>query len=204
MFKIRKYIEDFSNDIKNIKIFENINYDDEFMNMISSKRIGGHYNNYKHFLGQFKGIEDTIKLMIEYEKNNSFEYDLVIKMRHDIINLVPIQLPDIIKLNTIYVLPYDRQNGYSDKFYFGDRSSMCKLCFFIENLKQNMSDHDFLSGEYFLKKSIELNNLSVEEFYNLVCLVRDYGDEFPPSERGWYSNQIIGGITIDNLIKTEI
>jgi hypothetical protein len=82
---------------------------------------------------QYLRLKKAYELMHNYEKENNFKYDIIIRCRPDDMILSPINLRKIYK-STVYVLGPGKisslyeENFVSEHFFYGDNDTMKKIC----------------------------------------------------------------------------
>lgn len=129
---------DLKDDIENIykpkkSLFENNNiYSDEIYKRCNNKNdFGG--------ISQALTMKKTIELKEEYEKENNFQYDIVILYRYDILLWKDLILNDYnLNINNIYVNAHPQGNG-DFHFIMSNNNSLIFKDLFDSPLKNNNS-----------------------------------------------------------------
>jgi len=118
--------------------------------------VGG----YNSVHGMWYSIEQAYNLMLEYEKENNMQFDIVIKTRYDLFYNTKInmnEIKDVFKNpNTIYIIPSPHSLDYSlrhDSFIIISRNIFVKI---IENFPKIMDKyfdvsirkHKVIEGEF--------------------------------------------------------
>tara|TARA_X000000368_G_C23051886_1_gene721835 strand:- start:1619 stop:2527 length:909 start_codon:yes stop_codon:yes gene_type:complete len=159
------HIEDFnSNKIdeiydKNNK-FHNTFMNNKFSSFIRKKALMNHY--YK--------LHKCYKLMTEYEKENKFEYDIIIKSRMELLlpNLNNIDIKSLDFKNKIYC--YKHITHVQPCWAIGDRFIMNKWCNYFLYISLNMVDGIFCNNFRTSKAK------NIDEFHKLYNPENDISD----------------------------
>lgn len=134
--------------------------------------------NHQAILRQLYCVQQVNNLKCLYEKDNSFIYDWVIRIRPDLLILEEYKF-EISKLrNTnLYLLDHDHWHGYCDRFYFSNSKDMDILSNRIDRLKYYSNLGGSMQYEGFLKFVADYNDLSIKEISMKTCLLRENGDK---------------------------
>lgn len=129
-------------------------------------------NNYY----QLMGLRDANKLRLEIEKEGSFKYDMIIRVRTDLKFYDAVSLENIDISNNIYI-PYgnDYREGYNDRFALGNRDLMNH---YMNRFDFWMNRQDHIEGysthaELNLKQYLDELNINIERIPFSYCLRRD-------------------------------
>lgn len=131
---INFHIEDFNNELINDIYDKNNIYHNNFMN--------NKYSNYsKALMCQFYKLYKCYNLLCDYEKQNNFNYDIIIKSRFDLIltNLNNYDIREFDLNNNIYC--YSFGTHISDTWAIGNRFIMDKYCNYYLNISCNMTEN---------------------------------------------------------------
>jgi hypothetical protein len=100
------------------------------------------------------------KIKQEYERDNNFKYDVVIKCRFDIelLEKVEIKLPE----NQIYIpIGWDHMDGVNDIFAYGDSESMDYYSSAFYSLDGFINEGRFIHPEMLLKAHLIKGNMMI-------------------------------------------
>jgi len=103
-------------------------------------------------VSMYYSIMKANQLKSEYETENNFKYDCVVRYRTDIVFTDPLVLPEKVEKNTAYlsdILTYD-YGGYNDQIAFGDSKTMDSYSTVFKKLYEiadyyNLGQHDFIN-----------------------------------------------------------
>ena len=123
-------------------------------------------NMVSHFYNSFK----CFQLIEEYQKENNFTYDIIIKFRADIISSEELNLEKNVEPNNIFIPSGWDHCGINDQVAYGDYNTM-KLYCDVYNRIENMCNNgcDFHPETLILRLLIN-NNIRINRFnynYNL-------------------------------------
>lgn len=126
---------------------------------------------YPNTCGMFHSIYEANKLKCEYEKENEFKYDIVIRCRPDFEYYTPLN-ENILKLveNKHILMPLDNYAFYTkkcDKFAIGDSESMDIYCDVIGKILDYEKDYpkDFWDGPNVLDIHLLKNGVKIKWIY---------------------------------------
>lgn len=131
--------------------------------------------NINNVLSMFYKINKCNELKCEYEKENNFKYDCVIRFRSDI-NLTSRIIIDKSKLNNINIPMYGDFAGLNDQLAFSNSDNMNIYCNLYNRIVEYLTiENTYLcmKPELFLKFHIEHNNLKLNRpliNYDLIRL----------------------------------
>ncbi|ADO67305.1 hypothetical protein crov272 [Cafeteria roenbergensis virus] len=160
--------------------FENydINKENEMINHFDITKIKEKYKNnsnlcqlYPNTCGMFYSIYQSNKLKKEYEKENNFTYDIVIRCRPDFEYYTPLnyQVLQLVKENNI-LLPLDNYafvTQQCDKFAIGTSKTMdnySDLILYILKYEKKYPN-DFWDGPNILNKHLFIKNIKTTWIY---------------------------------------
>lgn len=136
--------------------FENGKYPERTMPGIKSHNL----------FSMFYSIYKSNQLKTEYEKENNFTYDIVIRCRFDIKLDKKIDLT--VDMSKIY-LPFncfDTSNGYVDSVGYSSSNNMDIYSATFNNIDTIMTNYDIgFCGEYILRKQLDSNNLQINNTF---------------------------------------
>ena len=163
--------------MQDIPIFDTNSYVD---------RIWPHRISPQAQFSQFTGIKRSQQLRIQWEKQKSFEYDIVVRARFDwFLASVDFEINDCINIAHTPTLAGHRfhfQNlgqdfvGINDQFAYGSSKNMIIYSQLVDNIPFLYHYHkiDFC-GELLLKAHLVYHNLEVQEHSWNNGIVRDTG-----------------------------
>lgn len=132
------------------------------------------------FLRQLYGLEQVNNLKKQYEINNNFIYDIVFRIRPDILicnnSFIEKRVESWDMKNFVYTTDHDDYSGYNDKFYFSNSQNIDKLSNRRELIDYYVSIGGLLHYEKFLKFAIEYSGLQLCRTSMLFTLLRTNGD----------------------------
>jgi hypothetical protein len=105
------------------------------------------------------GIKKTNELKVNYELENNFKYDVVIRARFDteILNKVELKLVQ----NSIFIpIGSDHRGGYNDLFAYGSSNTMDYYCSTFDNLIQYIIDGELIHPECLLRYHLDKHNFT--------------------------------------------
>jgi hypothetical protein len=120
-----------------------------------------------HLYSMFYSINESNKLKKQYENENNFIYDWVIRIRFDMaIPSGPLNLNNLTN-NHLWVATgcFDNRNGYLDSLGYSS-SQIMDIYSDTFNYVDDIADSNLdmgICGEYILRKHIDKNNISVIE-----------------------------------------
>jgi hypothetical protein len=120
-----------------------------------------------HLYSMFYSINESNKLKKQYENENNFIYDWVIRIRFDMaIPSGPLNLNNLTN-NHLWVATgcFDNRNGYLDSLGYSSSQIMdiySDTFNYVDDIADNNPDMG-ICGEYILRKHIDKNNISVIE-----------------------------------------
>jgi len=151
IYQPKKYI------IEPQKYFESNKWNNRLMPSIKSD----------HLYSMFYSIKESNKLKKQYEHENNFTYDWVIRIRFDM--AIPSGPLNLSKLNNNYLWVatgcFDNNNGYLDSLGYSSSQIMdtyADTFNYIDNIADNNSNMG-ICGEYILRNHIDKNNIPVME-----------------------------------------
>lgn len=131
-------------------------------------------------LRQLYSLEKVNDLKIQEEKNNNFIYDIVVRIRPDILICNNTSLEYGVESwdmkNYVYTTDHDDYGGYNDKFYFSNSENMNYLSNRRELIDYYIKIGGLLHYEKFLKFCIDYRNLGLCRTQMLFTLLRVNGD----------------------------
>lgn len=151
--------------------------EEEIKNKYNIDQIKDKYKNkylselYPNTCGMFTSINESNKLRLEYERDNNFVYDIVIRCRPDFIYYTPLNLEilKLVKRGTI-LMPLDNY-AYNtlqcDKFAIGTSDDMNKYCDLINNILKYEEEYpnNFWDGPNVLNIHLKLKNINIKWIY---------------------------------------
>ena len=75
------------------------------------------------YLQQLFGIEKSYELMLKYEEENNIKFDIILRIRSDVIFKTPLDL-SIYEMNKIYIPKFHYWDGINDRLAFGPSNLM--------------------------------------------------------------------------------
>jgi hypothetical protein len=175
------------NDINKIHYIQN---DPNTKDVLIEDRKTFHEKNYieyitnntkvQPFLRQLYSLNKCNMLKKEYEKRHDFKYDIVFRIRPDMLvcndTFLEKNIEDWDMEKFVYTTDHDDYGGYNDKFYFSNSFNMDVLCSRIDMIDYYIKIGGLLHYEKFLKFIIDYSDLKVCRTRLLFTLLRTNGE----------------------------
>lgn len=113
-------------------------------------------------LSMFYKVEKCNELKSQYEKNNNFIYDAVIRFRFDIRLDASVPLNSQMNLSKLYVPKWGDFHGINDQFAYSNSSNMDKYCSLFTNFEKVLAEESGVNPEVMMKRHITQCQLEVE------------------------------------------
>jgi hypothetical protein len=143
---------------KNIQFTQLPNTVIDIVDMVSNYSKADESNTLSIF-SMWYGIKKTNELKVNYELENNFKYDVVIRARFDteILNKVELKLVQ----NSIFIpIGSDHRGGYNDLFAYGSSNTMDYYCSTFDNLIQYIIDGELIHPECLLRHHLDKHNFT--------------------------------------------
>lgn len=131
-------------------------------------------------LRQLYSLEQVNNLKSTHEKQNNFIYDIVFRIRPDILICDDSSIEKNVETwdmkNYVYTTDHDDYGGYNDKFYFSSSENMDKLSNRRNLIDYYISIGGLLHYERLLKFVIDYSGLKLCRTRMLFTLLRTNGD----------------------------
>lgn len=131
-------------------------------------------------LRQLYCLKTCNSLKIQYEKENNFVYDIVVRVRPDILLINNSCLEKNIKSwdmkNYVYTTDHDDHHGYNDRFYFSNSENIDFLSNRLDLLDMYMDMGGIFHYETFFKFCIHYKELQIARSNMEFTLLRTNGD----------------------------
>jgi len=123
--------------------------------------------NYEHrdlngMLSMYYKIKKCNELKKQYELENSFTYDLVIRCRADLFITYPPTIKSYAILDRLYLPNFFDWGGYNDQFAYGKSNIMDTYASLFDNIEQYIDEGQYINPEKLLKYHIDKNNIMVD------------------------------------------
>lgn len=117
----------------------------------------------KGYLQQLYGVEKSYELMSKYQKENNIKFDIIFRVRSDVLFKSPIDLTKY-EMNKIYIPNFHNYNGINDRFAFGPFELMIHYMKMYTNIFKlnNINNLKILSAEHFCMVNLKNNNIPYE------------------------------------------
>lgn len=133
------------------------------------------------YLQQLFGIEKSYELMLKYEEENNIKFDIILRIRSDVIFKIPLNL-SIYEMNKLYVPKFHYWDGINDRLAFGPSNLMkiyMKMYSYIYELA-NKINLNISKAEHFCMINLRNHNVSYEMLNEIkFCRVRMGGQVLP-------------------------
>ncbi len=134
----------------------------------------------------FYGIHQANRLRQEWERHNNIKYDLIFRLRPDLIYNGPIELNNkledinngVLFLNSIYLSGWESSideegMSYGDMFAFGNRDKMSQFCSLYPNTDELLKEYPCERPERTLFNWTSLkNNIQCKEYKDFCSILR--------------------------------
>lgn len=121
------------------------------------------YRDIPGILSMFYKIEVCNNIKSEYERENNFLYDIVIRFRGDLCMMAPLPINQDTNLNRLFIPQYGNFSGLCDQFAFGSSQVMDIYSSLYSNLEKHLETGAKLNPEKILLYHVEANHLLVEK-----------------------------------------
>lgn len=116
-------------------------------------------------LSMFYKIKACNQIKKNYETQNNFKYDCVIRMRSDLMFMSPFYINKDVNMNKLYIpLGYDYE-GINDQLAYGSSDIIDEYCQVFDNIEQLLIDGEKLNPEKLLKQYIINKKLPLERVH---------------------------------------
>ena len=131
-------------------------------------------------LRQLYCLKTCNNLKKEYEKENNFKYDIVVRMRPDLFLINNTSLEKSAEYwdmkNYLYTTDHDDHHGYNDRFYFSNSENMDFLSDRLDRLDYYADIGGVIHYETFFKFCVKYINLDVARSNMQFVLLRNNGE----------------------------
>jgi hypothetical protein len=147
--------------------------------------------NYQNIIRQLYCLKQVNDLKSQYEDENNFKYDIVVRIRPDLLLLNDSSLPENFEqsdFNYLHLLNHDNWHGYCDRFYVSNSPNMDILSNRINDVRYYSESGGSQQYEAFLKFISVWHDIDIKRINTLkTCLLRTNGvteGEIVAVERG--------------------
>lgn len=130
--------------------------------------------NIQAMLRQIYCLKQANDLKIQYEKDNNFIYDAVIRIRPDVMidkNAVFPNLKDL-DLNKLHIVKHDKWFGHNDRLYFTNSKNMDILASRINELDSYFEEGNLIHYEMFFAGTAKKHNIETQLHDFVFALLR--------------------------------
>jgi hypothetical protein len=141
--------------------------------------------------GMFYGIFAANKLKSEFEQENNFKYDVVIRSRADLFfeSILPAnELKEASENNHVYVPKFGNYNGLNDQFAFGCSDSMNLYCDTYPNLDKFYDEGCKWHSETMVKFTVNHFNIPISRTDIRYFIMRANGIAFRLERKSQYGD----------------
>ena len=130
------------------------------------------------FLRQLYCLKQCNDLKKKYELDNAFTYDVVIRLRPDIlIDSFEYDVNLFTNLSSsVYIPDHDSWHGYNDRFYYSNSPNMDKLSDRLLQVDDYFNMGGLIHYETFFKYIVDVNGLTVKSMPSRSALLRTSGE----------------------------
>ncbi len=126
-------------------------------------------------LSMYYKIEECNKLKSEYEKENNFKYDCVIRFRGDIFVESPLPIDNKTNFNYLYMPVYGNFGGLNDQFAFGGSEIMDKYSSLYSNIENHLKNNAVMNPEKLLDFHVRALSIPLARFNFKYVIKRSNG-----------------------------
>tara|TARA_B100001057_G_scaffold500688_1_gene617162 strand:+ start:4193 stop:4894 length:702 start_codon:yes stop_codon:yes gene_type:complete len=133
------------------------------------------------YLQQLYGIEKSYKLMSNYENDNNIKFDIILRIRSDVIFKTPLNI-NMYEMNKIYVPKFHYWDGINDRLAFGPSNLMNIYMKMYSNIYDlaNKTKLKLTKAEQFCMINLINNNIPYEMRNEIkFCRIRMNGKVSP-------------------------
>jgi hypothetical protein len=143
-------------------------------------RLGHGSRGAEQMFGMFYGINKANQLKIEYEKENNFRYDVVIRCRPDLFFDSPLDRNELENSlhGGVYFPKFGNYSGLNDQFAFGNSSNMDLYARVYNNLDVHFNSGCIWHPEIMLKFNIDYYNIPIARSEIKYRILRANGNFF--------------------------
>lgn len=113
-------------------------------------------------LSMFYKMQVCNQLKKDYEKENNFIYDCVVRTRSDLLFMSPFYIDDKMDTNKLYIPHGYDYEGINDQLAYGGSSVMDKFCSIYSNIEKLLMSGEKLNPERLVRSHIIQNDLPLE------------------------------------------
>lgn len=117
--------------------------------------------NLNDLLSEFYSVEQCNNIKAQFECDNHFIYDAVIRFRFDIKLESHIPLDNSTNLHNIFIPEYGDYEGINNQFAYSNSENMNKYCSFFSNYEQILTQEPAVNPEAMFKRHINSFNLPI-------------------------------------------
>lgn len=114
------------------------------------------------YLQQLYGIEQSFKLLKEYEEKNNIKFDIICRARSDVLFINNIDIDKFV-LDKIILPEFHSFAGINDRFAIGNRENMKVYMEMYSNLSKLNNFKMFWQAELYCKYNLEINNINYKK-----------------------------------------
>jgi len=111
------------------------------------------------YLQQLYGIEESFKLLKNYETKKNMKFDIICRTRSDVIYINNIDV-DSFDINKITIPHFHSYEGINDRFAIGNRENMKVYMEMYSNLSKLNNFYMVWQAELYCKYNLEINNIN--------------------------------------------
>ena len=111
------------------------------------------------YLYQLHGMEESFKMLENFEKEKNLNFDIVLRCRHDVIFKNELHLDNYI-MDKLYIPLFHSHGGINDRFAFGPKILMKHYMHMYTNIyNTRYANKNIGNAEKFCKTNLEDNNV---------------------------------------------
>jgi len=111
------------------------------------------------YLFQLHGIEQSFKMLINFEEKNNINFDIILRCRHDVIFKNELHLDNYI-MDKLYIPLFHGYDGINDRFAFGPKNLMSHYMYMYTNIYNKKYEQTNIGkAEKFCKTNLDDNDV---------------------------------------------
>jgi hypothetical protein len=159
--------------LKDILIEPRITFDEKNYNTRKRSEV-----NVQGFLRQLYCLKKCNSLISQFEQDNNFIYDVVVRLRPDIKIVLDSKLENVKPenlTNSVYIPTHDSWFGYNDRFYYSNSANMDILANRFDEIESYFLKGGLIHYETFFKYIVDMTDLKVIDSDLKFVLLRTDG-----------------------------
>ena len=123
----------------------------------------------KGFLYQLQNLQESYKMLLDFEKKNNIKFDIIMRSRHDIYFKEKLLLKKYYVENIIFVPLFHSFNGINDRFAFGSSNVMSVYMNSYTNIYNKKYENvNIGNAESFMMLNLLNNNIKIKKLKDIL------------------------------------